>query len=84
MKKTEAKKETKTKAPKVEAPKASTKAKATIRFQQYASGAGKSKSQQGTLIGLGLGKVNKVSELEDTIAVRGMFAKVKHLVKQVN
>ena len=37
--------------------------------------------QRRTLIGLGLNKVNRLSELEDTPSVRGMINKVKHLVK---
>ncbi|MBL6777475.1 MAG: 50S ribosomal protein L30, partial [Alphaproteobacteria bacterium] len=32
-------------------------------------------------IGLGLNKIGRVRELEDTPAVRGMINKVKHLVK---
>ncbi len=34
-----------------------------------------------TLRGLGLGRPRSCKELEDTPAVRGMIAKVKHLVK---
>jgi large subunit ribosomal protein L30 len=37
--------------------------------------------QRATLIGLGLNKMNRVRELEDTPAVRGMIAKVSHLVQ---
>jgi large subunit ribosomal protein L30 len=37
--------------------------------------------QRETLVGLGLNKMNKVRELEDTPAVRGMIAKVAHLVQ---
>lgn len=33
-----------------------------------------------TLAGLGLGKINRVRELEDTPAVRGMVRRVRHLV----
>jgi large subunit ribosomal protein L30 len=36
--------------------------------------------QAANLKGLGLRKINDVSELEDTPAVRGMIAKVSHLV----
>jgi large subunit ribosomal protein L30 len=42
-----------------------------IRRQQY---------QRETLIGLGLNKMHRVRELEDTPAVRGMIGKVSHLV----
>ncbi|HEC14362.1 MAG TPA: 50S ribosomal protein L30, partial [Rhodospirillales bacterium] len=33
------------------------------------------------LIGLGLNKMNKTRELEDTPSVRGMINKVRHLVR---
>jgi large subunit ribosomal protein L30 len=36
------------------------------------------------LIGLGLNKMHKVRELEDTPEVRGMINKVKHLVEVVD
>jgi large subunit ribosomal protein L30 len=36
--------------------------------------------QRETLVGLGLNRLNKVRELEDTNAVRGMVRKVSHLV----
>jgi large subunit ribosomal protein L30 len=37
--------------------------------------------QRETLIGLGLNKMHRSRELEDTPAVRGMIRKVAHLVK---
>jgi large subunit ribosomal protein L30 len=37
-----------------------------------------------TLIGLGLNKMHRKRELEDTPAVRGMIAKVSHLVRIVD
>ena len=37
--------------------------------------------QRATLIGLGLNKLHRTRVLEDTPAVRGMIAKVKHLVR---
>ena len=40
-------------------------------------------SQRATLVGLGLNKISKERELEDTPAVRGMIAKVGHLVEIV-
>ncbi|WP_419730127.1 50S ribosomal protein L30 [Lichenicola sp.] len=55
--------------------------KGTVRFKQIASGNGRKPGQQATLIGLGLNKVGKVRELEDTPSVRGMLRKVHHLVK---
>jgi large subunit ribosomal protein L30 len=39
--------------------------------------------QQATLIGLGLNRIRKQSELLDTPAVRGMIAKVQHLVRVI-
>jgi large subunit ribosomal protein L15 len=41
-------------------------------------------SQRATLIGLGLNKIGKQSTLQDTPAVRGMIAKVAHLVRVVD
>lgn len=56
-------------------------AKKTIKVTQITSPIGKPKDQRATLVGLGLNKMHKVSELEDTPAVRGMIRKVQHLVK---
>jgi large subunit ribosomal protein L30 len=52
----------------------------TIVVKQIASPARRPDVQRQTLIGLGLNKVNKTRELEDTPAVRGMVAKIPHLV----
>ena len=52
-----------------------------IRVTQVASPIGRKPGQRETLIGLGLNKMHRVSELEDTPAVRGMIRKVAHLVK---
>jgi large subunit ribosomal protein L30 len=41
------------------------------------------KDQLATLKGLGLGKIGRVRELEDTPSVRGMIRKVAHMVKVV-
>ncbi|MEC7831441.1 MAG: 50S ribosomal protein L30, partial [Pseudomonadota bacterium] len=41
-------------------------------------------NQRKNLVGLGLNKVNKVVELEDTPSVRGMINKVDHLVKVIS
>ncbi len=41
-------------------------------------------SQRATLIGLKLNKIGRVTELQDTPAVRGMIAKVQHLVRVVD
>ena len=56
-------------------------AKPTVRVRQIASGNGHKPGQQATLIGLGLNKIGKVRELEDTPSVRGMLRKVHHLVR---
>ena len=57
------------------------KAKKTIKVEQVVSSIGKQKDQKATLIGLGLNKLHRVSELEDTPSVRGMIKKVQHLIK---
>ena len=56
-------------------------AKSTIKVIQIRSAIGREGSQRKTLIGLGLNKIGRVRELEDTPAVRGMINKVKHLVR---
>ena len=55
--------------------------KSTIKVTQIRSSIGREGSQRKTLIGLGLNKIGRVRELEDTPAVRGMINKVKHLVR---
>ena len=57
------------------------KAKLTVR--QTGSPIGRKPDQRKTLIGLGLNKVGRTKELEDTPAVRGMIRKVAHLVEVV-
>lgn len=54
--------------------------KKTITVKQIASPCGRTKDQRATLVGLGLNKMNRVSTLEDTDAVRGMIRKLPHLV----
>ena len=56
-------------------------AKNTVTVVQTRSAIGREGSQRKTLIGLGLNKIGRVRELEDTPAVRGMINNVKHLVK---
>jgi len=53
----------------------------TIKVTQIGSAIGRQKVQGQTLKGLGLGKIDRTRELEDTPAVRGMIDKVKHLVR---
>jgi large subunit ribosomal protein L30 len=52
----------------------------TIVVKQIASAARRPAIQTATLKGLGLNKINRVRELEDTPAVRGMVNKISHLV----
>ena len=52
-----------------------------IRVTQIGSPIGRQSDQRKTLIGLGLNKMHRVRELEDTPAVRGMATKVSHLVR---
>ncbi|PJB69007.1 MAG: 50S ribosomal protein L30 [Alphaproteobacteria bacterium CG_4_9_14_3_um_filter_47_13] len=56
----------------------------TVRVTQTGSAIGRESSQRATLIGLGLNKMHRTSELEDTPSVRGMINKVKHLVRVEN
>ena len=53
----------------------------TIVVQQIGSPIRRPEKQRKTLIGLGLNKMNKTRELEDTPSVRGMVKKIPHLVK---
>ncbi|NBT31348.1 MAG: 50S ribosomal protein L30 [Rhodobacteraceae bacterium] len=56
-------------------------AKKTIVVKQIASPARRPDVQRQTLIGLGLNKMHKTRELEDTPSVRGMVNAIPHLVK---
>ena len=56
-------------------------AKKTLRVTQIGSPIRREKSQRQTLIGLGLNKMHRTRELEDTPAVRGMINKVSHMVR---
>ena len=56
---------------------------ATIVVRQIGSPIRRPAIQRETLIGLGLNRMNKVRELEDTPAVRGMIGKIPHLVEIV-
>ncbi len=57
--------------------------KNTIKVRQTGSPIRRPKDQRQTLVGLGLNKVGRVRELEDTPSVRGMIAKVAHMVEIV-
>jgi large subunit ribosomal protein L30 len=56
-------------------------AKKTLKVIQTGSPIGRRKDQRATLVGLGLNKLHRSRELEDTPSVRGMIEKVKHLVR---
>ncbi|MBT8410713.1 MAG: 50S ribosomal protein L30 [Octadecabacter sp.] len=53
----------------------------TIVVKQIGSPIRRPKDQKQTLIGLGLNKMHKTRELEDTPSVRGMVAKIPHMVE---
>jgi len=52
-----------------------------LKVTQVRSGIGRSNRQKLTLRGLGLTRMNKTVLLNDTLAIRGMIRKVKHLVR---
>ena len=51
-----------------------------IRLKQVKSEIGSNRRQRATLRGLGIRRLHKVVEVEDTPALRGMITKVSHLV----
>ena len=53
---------------------------ATIKVTQTGSPIRRTKAQRATLVGLGLNKMHRTRELEDTPEVRGMIRKVQHMV----
>lgn len=55
----------------------------TVTVEQIGSPIRRPAKQRQTLIGLGLNKMHRRSTLEDTPAVRGMIAKISHLVRVV-
>ena len=55
----------------------------TIVVKQIGSPIRRPADQRQTLIGLGLNKMHRTRELEDTPAVRGMVRKIPHLVEIV-
>lgn len=58
-------------------------AKKTLKVRQTGSPIRRKPDQRATLIGLGLNKMGRVRELEDTPSVRGMVNKISHLVEIV-
>ncbi len=57
---------------------------AKIRIKQIGSPIRRPESQKKILVGLGLGKMNRVVEVEDTPEVRGAIAKLPHMVAVVD
>jgi large subunit ribosomal protein L30 len=57
---------------------------AKIKIKQIGSPIRRPAKQEQMLIGLGLGKMHKVVELEDTPEVRGAIAKLPHMVAVVD
>ncbi|MBH89572.1 MAG: 50S ribosomal protein L30 [Magnetovibrio sp.] len=57
------------------------KSNRSVKVTQTGSPIGRQKYQRETLKGLGLNKMHKTRQLEDTPSIRGMINKVKHLVK---
>ena len=55
-----------------------------LKVKQIGSPIRRHHTQRETLIGLGLNRIGRVSELPDTAQTRGMVAKVRHLVSVVD
>ncbi len=56
----------------------------TITVEQTGSPSRRPADQRQTLIGLGLNKMRRRSTLQDSPQVRGMIAKVQHLIRVVD
>ena len=54
---------------------------AKIRITQIRSQIGSTKRQKGTLVALGLAKMNRSVEIETTPQIIGMVRKVNHLLR---
>ena len=55
-----------------------------IKVKQISSSVRRQPYQKNNLIGLGLNKLNKTVELDDTPSIRGMINKVSHLVEVIS
>lgn len=53
----------------------------TLILTQIGSPIRREATQRATLCGLGLNKIGRTRELQDSPEVRGMITKVKHLIK---
>jgi large subunit ribosomal protein L30 len=56
----------------------------TIKIKQIGSPIRRPSKQKAILVGLGLGKMHRVVEVQDTPEVRGAIAKLPHMVEVVN
>lgn len=63
---------------------AKAKPEKTVTIEQVHSPQRRPAAQRATLIGLGLNRIKKRATLADTPAVRGMIARVQHLVRVVD
>jgi large subunit ribosomal protein L30 len=54
---------------------------AKLKLTQTRSSIGQSERHRGTLRALGLGKIGRTAEQEDTAVIQGMLRKVRHLVQ---
>jgi large subunit ribosomal protein L30 len=65
-------------------PKSKSKsASAKVTVRQTASPIRRKFDQRATLVGLGLNRIGRTATLDDTPAIRGMIAKVAHMVEIV-
>ena len=55
-----------------------------IKIKQVASSVRRKPYQKKNLIGVGLNKLHKTVELDDTPSIRGMINKVSHLVEVIS
>ena len=53
----------------------------TLRVKQVRSAIGTRPKQRGTLRALGLGRIGRTNDLPDRPEIRGMIAKVPHLIE---
>ncbi|MBV9968822.1 MAG: 50S ribosomal protein L30 [Xanthobacteraceae bacterium] len=59
-------------------------AQKTIKLEQTGSPIRRIHAQRETLVGLGLNRIGRIAEVPDTPSIRGMIAKVAHLVRVVD
>jgi large subunit ribosomal protein L30 len=71
-------------AKKPAAKKVANKTGPSITVVQYGSPIRRPHHQEATLIGLGLNKIGRQRTLPDNPAIRGMIAKVAHMVRVVD